>query len=191
MIQTPTKQITLEEFLTLPETKPASEYINGEIAPKPMPQGKHSKLQAKLVTAINQAVETQEIAQAFPELRCTFAGRSLIPDVSIFAWNRIPLDENGDIANGFAISPDWAIEILSPDQNQTRVTDNLLHCLNHGCSIGWLIDPEERSVLIYPAGQQPQLFREEGSALLLVPTLFQGFQLTANELFGWLKLKHL
>jgi Uma2 family endonuclease len=189
MLQTPTKQITLEEFLTLSETKPASEYINGEIAPKPMPQGKHSKLQAKLVTTINQAVETQQIAQAFPELRCTFAGRSLIPDVSIFAWNRIPVDENGDIANGFAIAPDWAIEILSPDQNQTRVTDNLLHCLNHGCSIGWLIDPGERSVLVYPAGQQPQLYRE-GTASLPVPELVQDFQLTANKLFGWLKLKH-
>jgi Uma2 family endonuclease len=187
MLQTPTKQISLDEFLTLPETTPASEYINGEIAPKPMPQGKHSKLQAKLVTAINQAVETQQIAQAFPELRCTFAGRSLIPDVSIFAWNRIPVDEDGDIANGFAIAPDWAIEILSPEQNQTKVTDNLLHCLNHGCSIGWLIDPRERSVLVYPAGQQPQLYREDTTPLP-VPMIAQGFQLTVKELFGWLKL---
>jgi len=30
--------LTLEEFLTLPETKPASEFINGEIVQKPMPQ---------------------------------------------------------------------------------------------------------------------------------------------------------
>jgi hypothetical protein len=29
MIQTPTKPLTLEEFLQLPETEPASEYING------------------------------------------------------------------------------------------------------------------------------------------------------------------
>jgi Uma2 family endonuclease len=189
MLQTPTKQVTLEEFLTLPETSPASEYINGEIAPKPMPQGKHRKLQAKLVTAINQVVETQQIAQAFPELRCTFAGRSLIPDISIFAWERIPVDEDGDIANTFAIAPDWAIEILSPDQNQTRVTDNLLHCLNYGCGIGWLIDPGEHSVLVYPAGQQPKLYREENIPLS-VPEFAQRFQFTAQDLFGWLKLKH-
>jgi len=32
------KTLTLEEFLKLPETKPASEYIGGQIIQKPMPQ---------------------------------------------------------------------------------------------------------------------------------------------------------
>ena len=40
-----TQRITLEEFLKLPETKPASEYIQGEIIQKPMPKTKHSILQ--------------------------------------------------------------------------------------------------------------------------------------------------
>jgi Uma2 family endonuclease len=53
MIQLATKSLTLEEFLTLPETKPASEYINGGIIQKPMPHGKHSTLQAELIIAIN------------------------------------------------------------------------------------------------------------------------------------------
>jgi Uma2 family endonuclease len=38
-------QITLEEFLDIPETKPSSEYIDGKIEQKPMPQGQHSVLQ--------------------------------------------------------------------------------------------------------------------------------------------------
>jgi Uma2 family endonuclease len=54
-----TKKFTLEEFLKLPETKPASEYIDGRIIQKPMSQGKHSKLQGRLVTAINAVVEPQ------------------------------------------------------------------------------------------------------------------------------------
>jgi hypothetical protein len=58
-----------------------------------MPQGKHGKLQGKLVTAINQVVEERHIALAFPELRCTFGGRSLVPDVAVFAWEKIPVDE--------------------------------------------------------------------------------------------------
>ena len=77
MAQTLTKTLTLEEFLKLPETKPASEYINGKVVQKPMPQGKHSKLQGKLVTAINQVVEGQKIALAFPGLRCTLVGAQL------------------------------------------------------------------------------------------------------------------
>lgn len=187
MVQIPDKTITLEEFLKLPETKPASEYINGQVIQKPMPQGKHSKLQGKLVTAINQVVEDQKIALAFPELRCTFGGRSIVPDVAVFAWSRIPIDDNGDIANVFPTYPDWTIEILSPDQSPTKVTGNILHCLKHGCQMGWLIDPDERSLIIYPSEQQPEFLQEEQDALP-VPNLVASLQLTIADVFGWLKL---
>jgi len=184
MVQAPTK-ITLEEFLKLPETKPASEYINGEIIQKPMPQGKHSKLQGKLVTAINEVVEAGQIALALPELRCTFGGRSIVPDVAVFAWERIPVDENGDIANVFKAAPDWTIEILSPDPSQTKVTGNILHCLKYGSHLGWLIDPDERVVLLYPPKQQPELLTQ--SDVLPVPKLVT-LQLTVADLFDWLRL---
>ncbi|MFN9817256.1 MAG: Uma2 family endonuclease, partial [Pseudanabaena sp.] len=36
-----TNNLSIEEFLALPETKPASEYIDGQIYQKPMPQGQH------------------------------------------------------------------------------------------------------------------------------------------------------
>jgi len=121
-----TKKLTLEEFLKLPETKPASEYIDGRIIQKPLPQGKHSTIQGELVSAINALVKSRRIALALPELRCTFGGRSIVPDVAVFAWERIPLDENGDVANVFQAAPDWTIEILSPDQSQTKVTGNIL-----------------------------------------------------------------
>lgn len=186
MVQTPTKTLSLEEFLKLPETKPSLEYINNQIIQKPMPQGKHSKLQGKLVTGINGVAEVQRIALAFPELRCTFGERSIVPDVAVFAWERIPVDENGDVANVFKAAPDWTIEILSPDQSQTKVTGNILHCLKHGSFLGWLIDPEERCVLVYPPGQQPELLAEPGD-VLPVPDLV-ALRLTVGDLFGWLRV---
>ncbi|MCG6136702.1 MAG: Uma2 family endonuclease [Nostoc sp. LLA-1] len=187
MIKTPTRQITLEEFLQLPETKPASEYINGEIIQKPMPQGKHSRLQIQSANAINNVVEPKKIALALPELRCTFGGRSIVPDVAVFAWQRIPVDEKGNIANVFNTYPEWTIEILSPEQSITKVTRNILHCLNHGTSLGWLINPEEYNVLVYPHNQQP-IFLEDEQDILPVPELVGDLQLTLGQLFGWLKL---
>jgi Uma2 family endonuclease len=44
MVQTPIKSISLEAFLAMPETKPASEYIDSEIIQKPMPKGKHRRI---------------------------------------------------------------------------------------------------------------------------------------------------
>jgi Uma2 family endonuclease len=105
----------------------------------------------------------------------------------VFAWDRIPVDDNGDIANVFPIYPDWTIEILSPDQSPTKVTGNILHCLKSGCQMGWLIDPEERSLLIYPSGQQPELL-QEAQEVLPVPNLVSDLQLTVDDVFSWLKL---
>ncbi|MEH2249647.1 Uma2 family endonuclease [Nostoc sp.] len=187
MVKSLTKPLTLEEFLKLPETKPSLEYINGQIIQKPIPQGKHSILQGELVSNINSVTKPQRVALAFPELRCTFGGRSIVPDVAVFAWERIPLDERGDVANIFKTYPDWTIEILSPDQSQTKVTGNILHCLKHGSRFDWLIDPDERSVLVYPPKQQPELLQEE-QEILPVPDLVSDFQLTVRQLFGWLKL---
>ncbi|WP_341525210.1 Uma2 family endonuclease [Nostoc sp. UHCC 0302] len=185
MVQTPSKPITLEEFLKLPETKPANEYIDGQIIQKPMPQGKHSAIQGEFVPAINGVVKPKRIARAFPELRCTFGGRSTVPDIAVFILTRISRDENGEIANTFSTAPDWTIEILSPDQSQTKVTKNILYCLKHGTQMGWLIDPDEQTVFVYCPKQETEVF-DEPEALLPVPSFASEVQLTIKDLFAWL-----
>ncbi len=185
MVTTPSKSITLQEFLVIPETKPASEYIDGKIIQKPMPQGEHSTIQGELIIALNGALKPEKIARAFPELRCTFGGRSIVPDVTVFTWDGIPRQDNGRIANAFNIAPDWTIEILSPNQSHSRVIKNILYCLDHGTELGWLIDPQEQSVFVYFPAQQP-LFFEAATDILPVPDFAKAFELTLGELFGWL-----
>jgi Uma2 family endonuclease len=183
MVQRPSKALTLAEFLQLPETKPASEYIDGQVVQKPMPQGKHSVIQGELVTVINGVVKSKRIARAFPELRCTFGGRSIVPDIAIFLWNRIPRDENGEVANAFPVTPDWTIKILSPDQSQTKVTKHILHCLKHGTQMGWLIDPDEQTVFIYRSKQETEVF-DEPEEVLPIPPFVSGLHLTVKDLFA-------
>ncbi|QNH60231.1 MAG: Uma2 family endonuclease [Limnospira indica BM01] len=65
----------------------------------------------------------------------------MVPDVSVFQWERISRLADGRVKNYFNLPPDWAIEILSPDQSQTKVIRNILHCLNHRTEMGWLLDP--------------------------------------------------
>lgn len=174
---------TLGEFLQLPETKPASEFINYKITQKPMPQGEHSRLQIKLCTVINQIAEKPKIAYAFPELRCTFGGQSIVPDISVFRWERIPVQSSGRIANRFEIYPDWAIEILSPDQQQTLVLSKLLHCSQNGTELGWLIDSETESILAIFPGQRVEIF--QGTTQLPVMNGIP-LELTAEQIFSWL-----
>lgn len=103
----------------------------------------------------------------------------------MFTWERIPRDQNGEIANAFPMAPDWTIEILSPDQSQTKVTKNILHCLNHGTQMGWLIDPDEQTVFVYLPKQQPEAF-DQSEQRLPVPHFAKELNVSVGLVFGWL-----
>lgn len=155
----------------------------GEAIQKPMPGGKHSRLQQRLAAAINVAAVDYE---ALPELRCTFGDRSIVPDLVVIAVAQIPVDAEGEIVSaGIEFAPPWVIEIFSPDQKQTRVTRNILHSLRHGGQMGWLVDPDERVVLVYQCDRLPDELA--GDDLLACPEDVT-MQLTVKQLFGWLKV---
>ncbi len=94
MVQTPTESLTLAEFLQQPETKPAKEYRDGQVIQKPMPKAAHSGIQTDLAAAINAVMRPPQQGRAFCELRCTFDGRSIAPDVTVLPWAKIPHDES-------------------------------------------------------------------------------------------------
>lgn len=178
------QKLTLAEFLQLPETKPACEYINGEIVQKPMPQVEHSRIQSRLCGEINKIGESQQIVLALTEIRCTFLDRSVVPDIAVFAWDKIPRTDRGRIANKFTIAPDWTIETLSPDQSTTKVIDKILFCLQHGTRLGWLIDPEEESVMIFTPDCVPEI--KSGEEKLPAIACLENWQVSAQEIFSWL-----
>lgn len=188
MVQTPTKPVTLEAFLALPETEPASDFINGQIIQKPMPQGKHSTLQLEFANVINAVVRPNKVARAFPELRCICGDNAVVPDIAVFTQKRLPVDDNGEIANVFSIAPDWMIEILSPGQRYPKVIKKIQCCLQHGTGMGWLIDPNDRAVLIHRPQQEVQVVLiDEPSTVLPMPDFMNELPYTIEELFNLLQ----
>ena len=185
MTITAIRPIAIDEFLQLPETKPASEFIHGEIVQKPMPQGEHSLLQGTLCETINQIVKPQKIAKAFPELRCVFGGLAIVPDIAVFRWERIPRSPSGRIANRFEIHPDWAIEILSPEQRYKKVLGKLLHCAEYGTELDWLVDAEDESVLVVDSDRRVREFTNSDRLPVLTGI---DLDLTVEQVFSWLSL---
>jgi Uma2 family endonuclease len=180
------EKITLEQFLKLSyiDESPAWEYINGGLIQKPMGGGKHSLLQKRLVTVIDRLESDYE---AFPELRCTVGDRSIVPDLVVIATNQLPLDESGEIiSSGIDFAPPWMIEILSPNQSQTKVTGNILHYLRNGSKLGWLLDPNERSILVFQPNSLPDLLTGKD----ILPVLADlNLTLAVDEVFAWLQRK--
>ncbi|MFN6567078.1 Uma2 family endonuclease [Dendronalium sp. ChiSLP03b] len=179
--------LSFEEFFKLPETKPASEYIDGKVYQKPMPQGKHSRIRTELSSAINSLSEYQHKALALTELRCTFDVSSLVPDIAVFDWSRLPIDDNGEIANRFEIYPDWIIEILSPDQFTNRVINKIIFCINQGTKLGWLIDPDDKSVMVFQPNQLPEV--KYARDKLPVLDVLADWQVSPANIFNWLIVK--
>ncbi len=187
MVQTPTKLLTLAAFLELPETQPASEFIDGKVTQKPMPKGKHSRLQTKLSNVLNDFLESQKTGLAFTELRCRVGSAAIVPDIVVLSSSQIPCDEDGDIADIVAVAPSLTIEILSPQQSQTRVIKKISHCLTHGTQLGWLIDSNEKTVLVFRPDQAIEIL-ETPTARLPMPDILSAFELTVETLFGWLQV---
>jgi Uma2 family endonuclease len=174
------QRLNLQEFLLLSniEESPAWELLNGESIQKPMPTLHHSRLQKRLVAAIDQASHTYE---AFPELRCQLSQHSVVPDITIVSTDRLPL--NNQPIQG---APDWAIEILSPDQRTTKVITKIQICLQEGTHLGWLIDPAEALIMVFWPDRPLAIFSNQE----ILPTLPDiPLILSAEQIFTWAQTK--
>ena len=177
--------MTLDEFLQQPDTKPASEYIDGQVIQKPMPKTEHSILQTDLAAAIASVLRPGKKGRAMTELRCTFAGLSIVPDITVMPWTDVPRNNDGKAVRDFLAAPPWAIEILSAGQSQTKVVRKIFHALGHGTQLGWLIDPLEDCVFTYTPDLKVML-HEALEQSLPVPEFARDFTLTLGELIAWL-----
>jgi len=174
---TPTQQLTLQSFLELPniEESPAWELVDGQAEQKPMPTVHHSILQKRLIAAIDQADSPYE---AFPELRCTLSRNSVVPDITVIHQNRLP-SGNTPIQG----TPDWMIEILSPDQSTTKLIAKIQTCLQEGTQLGWLVDPTERVIMVLWPDRRIALL--SSSDRLPVPQAIS-LELTTEQVFRWI-----
>jgi Uma2 family endonuclease len=181
------KMMTLEQFLRLPEIdeRPYLEYIDGRVEAKVSPQKKHGILTARLTANLNAHAEIDERGLAFPELRCTFAGRSITPDIAFLLDEHIETDERGEILDPTLRPPDIHVEIVSPDQSVRKCREKLAFAVANGCPLGWLIDPNQKAVYVYRPGRRAE--RPPDNGVLDAEPLLPGYRLPAAELFGWLK----
>ncbi|HEV3166000.1 MAG TPA: Uma2 family endonuclease [Isosphaeraceae bacterium] len=177
--------LTLEEFLRLPEEKPYLEFIDGRIVAKASAQNQHGAIQAELVTFLNEFARRTKLGRAFVELRRTFGGRSIVPDIVFQRTENTPLDRRGRIANESYQTPDIHVEILSPRQSLKKSREKLAHSTAHGCPLGWLIDPGRETVKV-SRPSQPVERLAVGDVLLGDPVL-PGLRLALAEIFGWLE----
>ena len=179
--------MSLEQFLELPERKPYLEYEDGVVTQKMSPKGEHSTLQGGVYDLVNRLCSPRKAGRAFPELRVTFGSRSVVPDVSVYRWDRIERKPNGEVATDFTTPPDIAIEILSPRQSITRLVARCVWYVSNGARAALLIDEKDRTVLVFRPDRP--LLALRGDDLIALGDLLPGFDVTVQQVFDTLKLE--
>ena len=80
------------------------------------------------------------------------------PDASWFdakRWKAAKAKEPGRRVPVFA--PEFVIEGRSPEQRARTQREKLEEYIANGVLLGWLIDPQERTVTIYRSGREPEM----------------------------------
>ena len=88
-------RLTLEEFLALPEEKPALEYMDVVVTQKVAPLYEHSDLTMQILRLLDAQLWPEGLAKVLPELRTTYSGRSYVPDISVFRRECLPRRTKG------------------------------------------------------------------------------------------------
>jgi Uma2 family endonuclease len=180
------RTMTLDDFLALPEEEPALELeADGTVTQKVSPKGKHSSLQGDFIELIHAFARARRQARAFPELRTVFGGAAYVPDVAVYRWERILWTAEGEVPDDFTEPPDIAAEIISPGQTVTSQVRKCIWYVEHGVKLALLIDPVDRSVLLFRPNAIPRALRATDPIDL--SEVLPGFEATVDQLFSGLK----
>jgi Uma2 family endonuclease len=178
--------LTLEQFLQLPERKPALEYEDGVITQKVSPKIKHARIQSRLAVLFEAALPPGT-AHVLTEARFSLppAGRSYVPDVSVYLWDRIPADADDELVDDVFETPDVAVEILSPKQAATPAIRRCHWYVANGAKVALFVDPKDHTVLVIRPDGATQVVR--GDDPIDLTEVLPALRLTATEPFASLR----
>jgi Uma2 family endonuclease len=114
-----------------------SELIDGELKPKPMGTGPHSRIQKRLVRHLLGKFEEAGLGEALPEMSLRLPnGDVLIPDV-MFSRREQAFNAEGI----FDTPPLLCVEIVSPSQSFGELVEKSSKYSRFGVAFCWIIDP--------------------------------------------------
>ncbi len=179
MTQTPT-QLTLEEFLSLPEGDAIYELIDGQAIPKMSPKRFHSRLTLALSQLLIPWAQNRGEVGIEWAVTLTRNGKPWvpIPDLLYISYIRLPQDDVRDEA--CPIPPDLAIEIISPNQTFGEITEKATDYLKAGVLRVWVIDAKAKTITTFDPDTLPQTKRGNNT---LEDSLLEGLQITPQQIF--------
>lgn len=173
-------QLTLEEFLSLPEGDVNYEFVDGQAVPKVSPKYFHSTLQTALLLLIRAWCKGKGRVGAEWAILLKRHGKDWapLPDVTYISYERLPKSWKRNEA--CPALPELVIEIISPDQTMKEFEDKAKDYLDAGVSRVWVVDPESISIRVFFSDGSSPVYTDTTPIL---DTLLPGLELTTRQIF--------
>jgi Uma2 family endonuclease len=157
------------------------ELVDGVLVDKPV--GFHESLLATLlIRLIGRFLDEHDLGHvlgADTMLRLA-PGLVRLPDVSFFSWDRFP-DRQLPMTQIAALTPDLAVEVLSPSNTRREMTRKLHEYFAGGCRLAWYFPFQQRVVRVYTDPATARTLHEDD--VLEGGDVLPGFTLRLRHLF--------
>jgi Uma2 family endonuclease len=127
--------VSLAEYLHT-DYEPDCEYLDGIVEERNVGKRKHSKTQALLAARLQGKIESGEFDVLVEQRVQLSSSKIRIPDLCVIDSN------NSDEV--IQSPPALWVEVLSPDDQWSRVQTKIDDCLRFGVAALWVIDPYSR-----------------------------------------------
>ena len=168
--------MTLEEFLV--SDVDGYEYVKGELIPMAAPSAEHGLIGANVSWYLSRYVRENQLgAVVGSETGFQVGERVLKPDVAFVSTPRLP----ADLIKAFPVSPDLAVEVISPSETFRKAVEKAFAYLEAGTRLVWVIEPGSKTVIVYRSETDITLLTREDT--LTGEDVVEGFACQVAELF--------
>jgi len=169
--------------ITVPDTKPATEWINGRALQKVSPQRKHALAQGVFFSALHSWAVREGSGRVGTEWDFSIAPpgevrRPLVPDVAYLSYDRVPYTSEKD-ADIPRVAPDVVVEVVSPGDRTADVEEKVRVYLAAGTKVVFLVNTEAQEVTVRTVGGSRLLSKAEEIEDEALP----GFSMPVKALF--------
>ncbi len=121
---------------------------------KPMPSFNHGSIQANLIVLLGMYYKKQY--RVVSELSLDLSDWPSVPDITLYP--RVPLDLQNDVI-AMTEPPLCAIEIISPTQSLSELTQKANQYFLHGVKSCWLVLPPLGNIFVFSNPGEYEMYR--------------------------------
>ena len=174
---TATRPVTADELLAMSEGR--RELIYGEVIEMAPAGVEHGFIEGDIYHYLSVFVRSKRLGRVFPGdtgfLLATDPDLVRVPDVAFVRRERVVRTPKY-----YPGAPDLAVEVVSPGDSYTEVSEKVAMWLAHGTAEVWVADPRRETVQVFKQGTDVTLNKDDeidGGDLL------PGFRLPLENIF--------